>query len=307
MSGLLSVLGRFVVTAVVACAALVVGWSLWGYYMDAPWTRDGRVRADVVAVAPDVSGLVTEVLVADNQSVRKGDVLLRIDRARFSIALNQADAVVAGRKAALDLATADLGRYRQLSDNVVTKEKLEQQVATQQQATAAYQQSLADRDLARLNLDRSEVKASVNGTITNMDLQPGEYVAAGKGVMALVATDTLHVEGYFEETKLPLIHVGDPASVRILGESGTLSGHVESIAGGIEDRERSSSTNLLANVNPSFTWVRLAQRVPVRIKLDQLPPADQLLPGRTATVLINPGQDTFRLAWMPRFLAGTAE
>ena len=297
-----SVLGRMLVTLLAVAAALFVGWQIWIDYMDAPWTRDGRVRADVVAIAPDVSGLVTDVAVRDNQHVTKGELLFRIDRERFALALAQAEAVMAGRKAALDIAAADLGRYRQLSDNVVSKEKLEQATATQQQAQAVWQQSVVDRDIATLNLARSEVKASVNGIITNMELQPGEYVAAGKGVLALVDTDSLHVEGYFEETKLPRIRVGDPVSVRILGEADTLSGHVESIAGAIEDRERTSGASLVANVNPSFTWVRLAQRVPVRVTLDAVPRDVQLLSGRTATVAVNPGANDGQLAWAPGFV-----
>ena len=301
MTRFASLFGRFVVTAVSIVVAAAIGWQIWIYYMDAPWTRDGRVRADIVAIAPDVSGLVTDVLVHDNQQVAKGDTLFRIDRERFALAVAQADAIVAGRKAGLIIATADLGRYKQLSDNVVSKEKLEQTAATQQQADAAYQQSVVDRDIAKLNLARSEVKASVNGTITNMELQPGEYVAAGKGVLALVDSDSLHVEGYFEETKLPHIHVGDPVAVKLLGETDTLTGQVESIAGGIEDRERTSSANLLASVNPSFTWVRLAQRVPVRVKLDAAPSVVRLLPGRTATVVINPGLSE-HLSWAPDVL-----
>ena len=301
MTRFASLLGRFLVTATAIVVAAAIGWQLWIYYMDAPWTRDGRVRADVVAIAPDVSGLVTDVLVHDNQEVAKGDTLFRIDRERFALAVEQADAVVAGRKAALDIATADFGRYKQLTDNVVSREKLEQSAANQQQADAAYRQSVADRNVAELNLARSEVKASVNGTITNMELHPGEYVAAGKGVLALVDSDSLHVEGYFEETKLPRIHVGDPVALRLLGETDTLTGHVESIAGGIEDRERSSSASLLASVNPSFTWVRLAQRVPVRVKLDDKPSIVRLLPGRTATVVINPDQAQ-QLTWAPEAL-----
>jgi multidrug resistance efflux pump len=287
-----SFLARFAVTMVAVVIACAIGWQLWIYYMDAPWTRDGRVRADVVAVAPDVSGLVTDVFVRDNQIVKAGDLLFRIDRERFAIAVQTAEANVAGRKAALDLANADLTRYKALSDNVVSREKLEQVAATQQQAQAAYDQARADRDLAKLNLARSEVKASVNGTITNMDLRPGAYVAAGKGVMALVDSDTLHVDGYFEETKLPRIKVGDPVAIHLMGENVDLTGHVESIAGGIEDRERSEGANLLANVNPSFTWVRLAQRVPVRIALDHRAANVQLISGRTATVEVNPGEQT---------------
>ena len=290
MNRLSTLLVRLVVTLTTVVLAVIVGWQLWIYYMDAPWTRDGRVRADVVAVAPDVSGLVTHVLVHDNQEVRAGDLLFRIDRDRFALALRQAEANVAGRKASLDLANADLRRYQQLSDNVVTREKLEQVQASQQQAQAAYDQSLADRDLAQLNLTRSEVRASVPGTVTNVDLRPGTYVTAGKGVLALVDRDTIHVEGYFEETKLPRIKTGDPVRVHMMGQNVDLTGHVESIATGIEDRERSEGANLLANVNPSFTWVRLAQRVPVRVKLDPVPDGVQLITGRTATVEVNPGQ-----------------
>ncbi len=286
MKTLFATLARMVVTAVTVFAAVVVWAQLWQYYMDAPWTRDGRVRADVVSVAPDVSGLVTEVLVHDNQPVRRGDVLFRIDRDRFVLAVQQGDAAVASRKAALVLATANLGRYQQLSDAVVTKEKREEEVSTQQQVQAAFQQAQADRDVARLNLKRSEVLASVDGTITNMDLRPGTYVAAGHGVMALVDRDTLHVDGYFEETKLPNIHIGDPVRVRLMGESRDLAGHVESVATGIEDRERGASSNLLANINPSFTWVRLAQRVPVRITLDHVPDDVLLITGRTASVTV---------------------
>lgn len=279
---------RLLVTLAMVAVAIIVGLALWDYYMDAPWTRDGRVRADVVAVAPDVSGLVTEVLVGDNQLVKRGDVLFRIDPERFTLALRQADAIVEGKKASADQANADYARYSKLSDAVVSQQKLEAARATDLEAKAAYDQALADRDLAKLNLERSAVKASVNGRITNMELRPGAYVTTGKGVMALIDNDTLRVEGYFEETKLPRIHIGDKASIRLMGDDAVLTGHVESFAGGIEDRERSAGSNLLANVNPTFAWVRLAQRVPVRIALDSPPETLRLVSGRTATVAIGP-------------------
>ncbi|RVU19724.1 efflux RND transporter periplasmic adaptor subunit [Methylobacterium oryzihabitans] len=286
MTSLLTSLIRVVVTLAMVAAALVVGVGLWDYYLEAPWTRDGRVRADVVAVAPDVSGLVTEVKVGDNQPVRRGDVLFRIDPERFSLALRQAEATVAGKKAAAEQMAADYERYSKLSENAVSQQRVEAARAASLEAQAAYDQATADRDVARLNLARSEVKASVNGRITNMDLRPGAYVTVGRGVMALIDDDTLRVEGYFEETKLPRIRVGDPVTVRLMGEAGTLSGRVESIAGGIEDRDRSAGSSLLANVNPTFSWVRLAQRVPVRIALDALPDGVRLIAGRTATVSV---------------------
>ncbi|UGY05963.1 HlyD family secretion protein [Bradyrhizobium quebecense] len=286
MKGNFAWLGRVALTAIALVAALAVGRALWVYYMESPWTRDGRVRADVVQVAPDVSGFVTDVLVKDNQQVHRGDILFRIDRARFALALQQSDAAGAGHRATLDQADADLKRYSALTTDAVSQQKQEQVLATQLQAKAAYDQSVADRAVAQLNLDRSEVHASVNGTITNMDLRPGAYVTAGKGVMALVDTDTLHVEGYFEETKLARIRVGDKAEVRLMGEPVRLTGHVESIAAGIADRDRTDGANLLANVNPTFSWVRLAQRVPVRIALDHLPDRIALVAGRSATVEI---------------------
>ncbi|MCK1401559.1 HlyD family secretion protein [Bradyrhizobium sp. 4] len=284
MKGNFAWLGRLLLTAIVVVAALAVGRELWVYYMEQPWTRDGRVRADVVQVAPDVSGFVTEVLVKDNQKVHRGDVLFKIDRERFALALRQADASVAGHQATLDQANADLKRYSALTTDAVSQQKQEQVLATQLQAGAAFDQAVADRAVAQLNLDRSEVHASVNGVITNMDLRPGAYVTAGKGVMALVDIDTLHVEGYFEETKLARIRIGDKVQVRLMGEKVTLLGHVESIAAGIEDRDRAEGASLLANVNPTFSWVRLAQRVPVRIALDPVPENMSLVAGRSATV-----------------------
>ncbi len=279
---------RYASTVVLAGLAVLAGWQLWVHYELEPWTRDGRVRADIVAVAPDVSGLVTEVLVHDNQIVHKGDVLFRIDRDRYLLALRQAEANVEGRTATLDAAQKDLVRYKTMTSIAVSEQKIEQVTATAAQAQADLHQAEADRDLAKLNLERSAVRASVNGPITNFDLQPGNYVTAGKGVAALIDQDSLHVDGYFEETKLPLIHVGDKAVVHMMGEDQAILGHVESVAGGIEDRDRSSGSNLLADVNPTFSWVRLAQRIPVRIALDQVPSGVRLVAGRTSTVVINP-------------------
>jgi RND family efflux transporter MFP subunit len=284
MRKLASLLGRLAVTAVAVAVAGVVGWQMWIYYMQAPWTRDGRVRADVVQVAADVSGLVTTVLVHDNQVVKAGDVLFRIDPVRFQIALEQAEANVAGKQAAADEAARETSRFRSLSNLEVSQEQQQQRGALAAEADAAYRLATAERDLARLNLARTDVRAPVNGLVTNFDMRPGNYVDAGHGLFALVDSDSFYVAGYFEETKLGRIQVGDHARVWLVGTGDVIEGHVESIAAGIADRERSGSADLLANVNPTFSWVRLAQRVPVRIALDHVPPDIRLLTGRTATV-----------------------
>ena len=282
--------GRVAVTLVVVLLAGFAGWQLWRGYMEEPWTRDGRIRAEVVGIAPDVSGLVQEVLVRDNQTVRRGEVLFRIDPDRFALALQQAEAVLSSRHASLQQAQRDQQRYTRLDQSAVSIQRQEQAVTDAQVAEAAWRQATVERDIARLNLERSAVKAPVNGFVTNLELRPGDYLSAGRAALALVDSDSFHVAGYFEETKLPRIRPGDRAAIRVMGEAGVIEGHVESVAAGITDRERGASENLLANVNPTFSWVRLAQRVPVRIAIDRVPEGLRLLSGRTATVTVLPGE-----------------
>ncbi|MBA8879086.1 efflux RND transporter periplasmic adaptor subunit [Phyllobacterium myrsinacearum] len=279
--------GRVLVTIILVMCAAFVGRELWQHYMNDPWTRDARVRADIVAVAPDVSGLVSEVLVKDNDAVKKGDILFRIDSRRFQIAMEQAQAAAEGAKATLEQATRDRQRRDQLG-GVISQQQKEVSQAAEAQAQASYLGANANLELARLNRERSEVRAPVNGTITNLSLRPGNYVTTGSAQMALVDTDSLRVEGYFEETKLARIHIGNPVSVKLIGQSEMIKGHVESVAAGIEDRERTAGSGLLANINPTFSWVRLAQRIPVRIAFDNVPLGIQLVAGMTATVAVLP-------------------
>jgi RND family efflux transporter MFP subunit len=277
--------GRVLLTLFVVLVAVLAGWQLWSYYMLEPWTRDGRVRADVVAVAADVSGLVSDVFVHDNEKVRKGQELFRIDQRRFQYALDQAKADLASHQTTLDQSQRDLVRSKSLTIVAVTPQQVEHAQQAFDEAQAQLDEAKAALEVAKLNLERSTVLAPVNGIVTNFGLLPGRYVNAGAAVFALIDSDTFRVEGYFEETKLRRIHVGEDATVKLIGDPRVLSGHVESIAYGIEDQNRSTSSDLLASVNPTFSWVRLAQRIPVRIKLDDVPP-DLLVSGRTATVSI---------------------
>lgn len=278
-------IGPVVFTLALTAGAAVVAKHLWDYYTIAPWTRDGHVRADVVQIAPDVSGLIARVLVKDNQRVQRGQVLFEIDRARFALALQQAQANAAAIRATLGQARREAARSQQLSE-IVAKEVVEEGLAKVQQGEAALAQAESAVDLARLNLERTRVVSPVDGYVNDRLPRLGDYVSTGRPVMSMVDEKSFHVEGYFEETKLAGIHLGSPVEIRLMGESTVLHGHVQSIAAGIEDRDRTAGSSLLPNVNPTFNWVRLAQRVPVRIALDDMPVDIRLVAGRTATVSV---------------------
>lgn len=213
----LAAIGRVGVTLVVVAAALATGWYLWQYYELEPWTRDGRVKANVIQLAPDVSGQVTKLDVHDNQSVDAGQVLFEIDRARFELALRQADAAEQAQRAALEQAIKEARRNAQLGE-LVAQEIREQGQTRVDQARAALAQAIVAHDVAKLNLVRTRVVAPVNGYVTNLDLQTGAYVTASHPVLALVDRDSFYIEGYFEETKLWRIQVGDPVDIT-LGKS----------------------------------------------------------------------------------------
>ncbi|WP_221033078.1 efflux RND transporter periplasmic adaptor subunit [Actomonas aquatica] len=282
---------RVTITVTMVVIAAFTVRHLWIHYMDEPWTRDGRLRADIVGVAPDVSGIVGEVFVSDNQRVAAGDTLFAIDPVRFELAVRQAQAQLATAQAALDQAGRDMARYDLLErTTAVPRMEIEQARTRAAQARADHDRALADLDLAKLNLARSRVTAPVAGIITNFSLRPGNYVTAGQAVTALVDEASYYVSGYFEETKLPHVKLGDTATILLMGESRELRGHVVGIAAGIVDRERSDSGDLLANITPTFSWVRLAQRVPVRIELDDVPADLPLISGRTATIILRPSE-----------------
>lgn len=280
-------LARVVFSLVILALAGFAAWNLWDLYMREPWTRDARVRAEVVSLAADVSGQVETVAVADNARVRVGDLLFTIDKARFEIALESAEATVAARQAVLDQARREVEREQRLID-VVPRKDAEDALSARETAEAELRGALTARDAAALDLRRAEVRSPVNGVVSNLSLRPGDHVTAGAPVVAIVDTDTFHVEGYFEETKLGRIRIGAPVTIRLMGRPGTIAGTVESIAAGIEDRERADGAGALANINPSFAWVRLAQRVPVRIALDPGADREGLVSGMTATVVIAP-------------------
>lgn len=278
-------LGRVVLTLLVVTFAAVLVWQMVVYYLFAPWTRDGHIRADVIQIAPDVSGLIQKVEVRDNQTVKRGDVLFTIDQDRFTLALRQAKATLGERQETLAQASREVNRNRKLG-NLVAAEQLEESQSRQARARSAVSEAQVAVDSAQLDLDRSVVRSPVDGYLNDRAPRNHEFVTAGRPVLSVVDSASYHVDGYFEETKLGGIHIGDVVDIRVMGDNTRLRGHVESFAAGIEDRDRSSGTNLLPNVNPAFSWVRLAQRIPVRIAFDEVPQDFRMIAGRTATVSI---------------------
>jgi RND family efflux transporter MFP subunit len=277
----------FLATVAIFAAAIIIGRVLWVHYMDEPWTRDGRVRADVVNVAPDVSGAVVAMPVKDNQFVRKGDLVMEIDPSHYEIAVQQAQATVDERKTELQMRRDDAARRADMDSEVVSKENRDNAAHAAAGAVAQLEQAQAALAAAKLNLQRTRVVAPVDGYITNLNTYRGDYAVAGSARLAIVDSDSFWVYGYFEETKLPHVQVGDKASI-VLMSGGMLQGHVESISRGIYDRDNPESRELLADVNPTFNWVRLAQRVPVRIHIDTVPANVLLSAGTTCTVTLTP-------------------
>ncbi|MGH8158964.1 MAG: biotin/lipoyl-binding protein [Rhodanobacter sp.] len=318
---------RFLITAAVVVIALLLGHALWKHYLYAPWTRDGRVRADVVRIAPDVSGLVTQVAVVDNQTVHKGDLLFTIDPDRYKYAVAQAEANLAAAEASARAAGANIhaaqaaaavrktefemrqqqaARRQQLSDVIAKETRTDaasaaeaaraswqqaqaggnQADAAREQALAAVAQAQVALDTAKLNLARTEVRAPADGFVTNLEVRVGDYAVVGSPRLALIDRHSYYIYGYFEETKLPQLRIGDPVDIRLMSGGVHLKGSITGIARGIGDRDNPTGTDLLSNVNPTFNWVRLAQRVPVRIAIDSdhLPAGLVLAAGMTATI-----------------------
>ena len=276
---------RIAITLAMVALAVWLGAALWRTYMVAPWTRDGRVRAYVVDVAPEVSGTVTELLVHDNQFVHRGDALFVIDPVRFRIAIAQAQAQLETAREDLRLRQSDARRRQGLS-GIVSAEERERFASVADTAQAAVDSAQASVDLAQLNLTRATLYAPVNGYVTNLLLRSGDYVNAGQPRLAVLDADSFWIYGYFEETKLAGVHVGEPARMKLMGYDALLSGHVESITRGINDQNGNPDRLGLQDVSPVFTWVRLAQRIPVRIHIDQVPAGVTLAAGMTCSVSI---------------------
>ena len=278
---------RIARTGVVVMIAVILAWALWWYYMRSPWTRDGRVRVEVVDLAAQISGQVVAIDVQDNQFVHKGDPLFLVDPDNYRLALAEAEATVQSRQADMLIRQSDLKRRTDLGSQAISAEDLQTAQNAATVAEALYRQALAERDVAKLNMDRTTVYSPTDGYITNFHLRIGDYATPGETKLSLIDSHSFWIAGYFEETKLPNIHIGDYARVELMGVGPVIEGHVESFTRGISDANGGANGQGLANVDPIFTWVRLAQRIPVRIHIDRVPDGVDLVAGRTCTIVLS--------------------
>jgi multidrug resistance efflux pump len=276
------------ITAAVVCAAAALAFLAWQYYMGSPWTRDGTVRAYVVKIAPQVAGEIVQLPIADNQFVHKGDLLMLIDPRNYSIAVRQAQAAAEQAQAVAENANAEMTRRLKLNDIAVTQEERQTYISQATSAEANYQSALANLEQARVNFRRTQVRSPVNGYVTNLSAQLGNYANVGTLQLSVVNSDSYWVDAYFEETALERIHQGDAATIKLMGYTPLLRGRVQGLARGIDVPNAAPDASGLASVNPIFTFVRLAQRVPVRIHIDEVPDGVKLIAGLTATVQIEP-------------------
>jgi multidrug resistance efflux pump len=334
----------FLITLAAVALAGLLGWAMWGVYMEGPWTRNGTVRAYIVTMAPEVSGRIVELNVVDNKYVRKGDLLLVIDPTNYRIAVSQSEAAMQQAqanvqnidaqmnvqqaqinasqaqlqlgRAALVFAQQQADRYQKLAKDgwgtVQNAQQFTSQLNQQEASVQSSQQNLnqtlrqvetlkaqrlsaeaglaqaqAQLNQAQVNLERTRILSPVDGYVTNLLAQLGDFVNVGANTISLVDADSFWVDGYFEETTLAPIRVGDPAQIKLMGHGQIVRGHVDSIARAINVANAQPNSQGVANVNPIFTWVRLAQRIPVRIHIDEVPPDVVLSAGMTATVEIH--------------------
>ncbi len=276
-----------VATLVVLAAAVVLCWLAWNYYEYSPWTRDGRVRVYTVQVAPEVSGTVVQLAVRDNQFVRKGDLLFRIDPRTFQNAQTQATGALAQAKAQASYLEAEARRRAALSDLAVSREQQQNAEGVAQGANDAVVTATGQLQQAMLNLERATLRSPVDGWVTNLLLQEGGFATTGQPAMTLINADSFFVEGYFEETQLRRISSGAAVHVALLAYPGVaVRGRVSGTGRGISVADAQPGVQGLPGVNPVFTWVRLAQRIPVRVDLDDVPCPVVLSSGLTATVSV---------------------
>ncbi len=290
MKSLIRKIARYAITILLVITAVVIIFRAWVFYTESPWTRDAKFAADVVAISPDVTGLITEVPVHDNQLVKKGDTLFVVDRPRYQKALDQVQADVEYYQALVSEKRREAARRNQLGTTAISREAIDQADNDLQTSEHQLAKSIATRDLAKIDLDRTAINAPSDGWVTNLNVYQGEFITRGSVALALVQQHSFYVLAYLEETKLHGVEPGFRAEVTPLGSNVVLRGTVDSVAAGVTNSSSSVDSKGMATVDSNLEWVRLAQRVPVRIRLDRQP-GNCFPAGTTATVVITGQND----------------
>ncbi|CAH7032067.1 Fusaric acid resistance protein fusE [Vibrio chagasii] len=281
---------RYLISLLLLAAAGTVAYTYYQSYTSNPWTRDGQVSAYIVSITPRVTGQVTKVHVDDNSHVSKGDLLFEIDPSIYKAAYHKA---LATQKQALAL-LAKAKNEEQRAVNLQKRTPGAVPILTLNNLSNAVETSAANVDLAKanveeaqLNLKFTKVYAPTNGYITNLNLRAGSQVVANTPVVALIDEDSFWIEGYFKETDLVGVESNNKALVTLMMHNDILlEGHIKSIGFGIAKQDGSTGNDLLPNVNPNFQWIRLAQRIPIKVELDKVPEDLQLRVGMTASIKI---------------------
>jgi multidrug resistance efflux pump len=273
------------ITLASVALAIVLGQAMWRAYVEAPWTRDGTVRAYVVTMAPEISGRIAELRVTDNQFVHKGDVLMVIDPTDYKIAVIRSEAALQEAQSDADNIAREAQRRARLNKvDAVALEQAQTYESKAEIAQAQVRQAIANLRQARVNLERTRIRAPVNGWVTNLLAQRADFANIGQSEISLVDADSFWVDAYFEETQLRSIRDGDAAIIQLMGYRQVVRGHVTGISRGINIPNAQPNQQGLATVNPIFTWVRLAQRIPVHVHIDSVPQDVRLVAGITAAV-----------------------
>ncbi len=278
---------RYYRTGILVLLAILFAWIIWYHYQLAPWTRDGRVRVQVANVASEINGKIVEIKVHDNQHVKKGDPLFVIFQGDYRYALEQAEAQVEATEADMEVQKENSDRRTKLGSSIVSTEDIQTFSSTAVRSRATYNAAVAARDQAKLNLDRTVIYSPVNGFVTNFAMRVGDYARPGDVKLSIVDEDSFWVSAYFEETKLPRVHEGNFARIKLMGVNQELDGKVEAISRGIADTNTTGGSQSLPDVDPIFTWVRLAQRIPVHVEIDHVPDGVVLAAGQTCTVVVD--------------------
>ncbi|MBK2025180.1 efflux RND transporter periplasmic adaptor subunit [Francisella philomiragia] len=277
---------KFILTIVVVFIGLLSLYSIWEFYLYSPWTRDGRIRAHVVTIAPDVSGFIVSLDVKDNQFINKGDILLKIDRSRYGPELESAKAKAIQAKVALEKSVEEYSRRQKLIANKsISKEELANYKIATELKEAEYKEALANQKIAQVNFDRTTIYAPVSGYITNTNIRQGNYAKKSVTLLSIVESDSFYVTGYFEETKIPKIKIEAPAKITLMSGI-VLRGKVESIGRGVADKNTTVNSLSLPEIQQTYDWIRLAKRIPVNIKLTYIPNNVVLSAGMNSTISI---------------------